>query len=54
MAFSVTRELQGNKMTSKYTGKLAGDTITGKIEAKDRDGNDQSRDWTAKREPAKK
>jgi hypothetical protein len=54
VAFSVTREIQGNKRTSKYTGKLAGDTITGKIETKDRDGNDQSRDWTAKREPAKK
>jgi hypothetical protein len=54
VAFSVTREFQGNKRTSKYTGKLAGDTITGKIETKDRDGNDRSSDWTAKREPAKK
>ena len=29
---------------------LSGDTITGKSEFKDRDGNDQSRDWTAKKE----
>ena len=53
VAFSVTRELSGNKMTSKYTGKLTADAITGKIESKDRDGNDRSRDWTAKREAAK-
>jgi hypothetical protein len=50
VAFSVTREFNGNKMTSKYTGKISGDTITGKSEFKGRDGNDQSRDWTAKRE----
>jgi hypothetical protein len=50
VAFSVTREFNGNKMTTKYTGKLAGDTITGKAESKDRDGNDRSRDWAAKRE----
>lgn len=53
VAFSVTREVNGNKMTSKYSGKLAGDTITGKRESKDRDGKDQSQDWTAKREAAK-
>ena len=50
VAFSVTREFNGNKMTTKYTGKLSGDTITGKAESKDRDGNDRSRDWTAKKE----
>ena len=50
IAFSATREFNGNKMTSKYTGKLSGDTITGKMEMKDRDGNDRSRDWTAKKE----
>ena len=50
VTFSVTREFNGNKRTSKYTGKLSGDTITGKVESKDRDGNDQSRDWTAKKE----
>jgi hypothetical protein len=50
VTFSVTREFNGNKVTAKYSGKLAADTITGKIESKDRDGNDQSRDWTAKKE----
>jgi hypothetical protein len=35
-------------MTSKYTGKLSADTITGKI-AFERDGQTQSRDWEAKR-----
>ena len=30
--------------------KLTADAITGKVEMKDRDGNDQSRDWTAKKE----
>ena len=53
VAFSVTREYNGNKMTAKYTGKLTADAITGKIESKDREGKDQSRDWTAKRETAK-
>ena len=50
VTFSVTREFNGNKMTSKYSGKLNADAITGKIESKDRDGNDQKRDWTAKKE----
>jgi hypothetical protein len=50
VTFSVTREFNGNKFTSKYTGKLSADAITGKIESKDRDGNDRSRDWTAKKE----
>lgn len=50
VTFSVTREFNGNKMLSKYSGKLTADTITGKIESKDREGNDRSRDWTAKKE----
>jgi len=50
VSFSVTREFNGNKMTSKYTGKVTADAITGKMEMKDRDGNDRSRDWTAKKE----
>lgn len=53
VSFTVTREFNGNKRTSKYTGKLTADAITGKITSKDREGNDQSRDWTAKREAAK-
>jgi hypothetical protein len=50
VAFSVTREFNGNKMTTKYTGKLTADAITGKAESKGRDGEDRSRDWTAKKE----
>lgn len=53
VAFSVTREYNGNKRTSKYCGKLTADAITGKIEFKDREGKDQTRDWTAKREAGK-
>jgi hypothetical protein len=53
LAFSVTRERNGNKFTSKYNGKLDGDTIKGKIET-ERNGQTQSRDWEAKREKADK
>ena len=49
VAFSVTRERNGQKNTTKYKGKLDGDTIKGKWEMS-RNGQDQSRDWTAKRE----
>jgi hypothetical protein len=48
LAFKVVRERNGNKMTQKFTGKLSGDTIKGKIEF-DRNGQTQSRDWEAKR-----
>jgi hypothetical protein len=48
VTFSVTRERNGQKMTSKYTGKVSGDTLKGKIES-ERDGKPQSRDWEAKR-----
>ena len=48
LSFTAVRERNGVKMTSKYTGKVSGDTIKGKIES-DRDGKTQSRDWEAKR-----
>jgi hypothetical protein len=48
LSFSVTRERNGNKMTSKYSGKISGDTIKGKISF-ERNGEAQSRDWEAKR-----
>ena len=51
VSFTVVRERNGQKMTSKYSGKLAGDTIKGKIET-ERDGQTRSRDWEAKRETA--
>ena len=49
LSFTVVRERDGQKMTSHYSGKLTGDTITGKTEI-DRDGQTRTRDWVAKRE----
>lgn len=48
IAFAVTRTRNDQEMTTKYTGKLDGDTIKGKSE---RQGgqNAQPRDWEAKR-----
>lgn len=50
ISFNVVREFQGNKITQKFTGKLAGDTITGKMAFQRGDGEERSRDWEAKRE----
>ncbi len=49
VSFSVTREFNGNKRTSKYTGKLDGDTIKGEVERPGRDGNVMKSEWTATR-----
>ena len=49
LSFTVTREFNGNSMTQKYTGKVEGDTIKGKMETT-RDGQTRERDWEAKRE----
>jgi hypothetical protein len=49
VAFSVTREFNGNKFTSKYSGKLDGDTIKGSTERPGRDGNVRKTDWNATR-----
>jgi len=49
VSFTVTREFNGQKFTTKYHGTLSGDTIKGKIEM-ERDGQAQSRDWEAKRQ----
>lgn len=55
ISFSVKREFNGNAFVTKYSGKIDGDKITGKIEAPGRGGGDpQSRDWTATREAADK
>lgn len=48
ISFKVTRTFNDNKIVTKYTGKISGDTIKGKIEF-DRNGETQSRDWEAKR-----
>jgi len=52
ISFKVTREFNNNKVTTKYTGKVSGDTIKGKAETQ-RDGEPRSRDWVAKKEAAK-
>ncbi len=52
VSFAVTREWNGNKMTTKYSGKVSGDTLKGKTES-ERNGETQSRDWEAKKEAAK-
>lgn len=49
ITFSVEREFNGNKFVTKYSGKLAGDTITGEAEGPGRDGATQKREWVAKR-----
>jgi hypothetical protein len=49
VSFKVTRERDGQKMTTKYSGTLKDDTITGKSE-RDRDGQAQSSEWVAKRQ----
>jgi hypothetical protein len=53
ISFQVTREFNNNKVVTKYTGKVSGDTIKGKSESQ-RDGQPQTRDWVAKKEPAAK
>lgn len=47
VSFNVIRTYNENTMTNKYSGKLADGTITGTIEF-NRNGDTQSRDWTAK------
>ena len=51
VSFSVTRERNGQKSTTKYNGKVSGDTITGKQES-ERGCQVRSRDWEAKRDKA--
>ena len=53
LTFSVTREMNGNSITTKYTAKVTGDSIKGKIES-ERNGQTQSRDFEAKKETEKK
>jgi hypothetical protein len=48
VSFSVTIERNNQKRTTKYTGKLSGDTIKGSTET-ERDGQKQTRAWEAKR-----
>jgi hypothetical protein len=50
VAFTVERSFGDNKIVQKYSGKLAGDTITGEVESPGRDGGAPTkREWVAKR-----
>ena len=49
IAFSVVREFNGNKVATKYQGKLDGDTLKGSSEGPGRDGQVMKREWTATR-----
>lgn len=49
VSFKVTRERNGQKSTSTYSGELKEDTIKGTIEG-ERNGEKTSREWEAKRE----
>lgn len=52
ISFTVEREMQGNKVVTKYDGKLSGDTITGTIQLPGRDGGEpRTIDWNATRTP---
>jgi len=51
LKFAVTREFNGNKFTTKYEGKIEGDTITGNYERPGFNGGDPvKREWIAKRQ----
>lgn len=47
-SFKVNREMNGNKFTIKYQGKIKGDTFKGKREL-ERDGQTNTREFEAKR-----
>jgi len=49
VSFNLVRERNGQKLTSKYSGTLTGDTITGKAE-REAGGQVISTDWVAKRQ----
>jgi hypothetical protein len=53
VSFKVTREFNGNSFVSKYSAKIAGDTMKGKM-IFDRGGETMEREFEAKREAAKK
>jgi len=52
VSFKVKRDFNGQEFVIKYSGKLAGDKITGKAEF-DINGETRALDWEAKREAAK-
>jgi hypothetical protein len=48
VSFKVNREMDGNKFTLKYKGKIKGDTFKGKRDL-ERDGQTNTREFEAKR-----
>jgi hypothetical protein len=51
IAFKVTREFNGNKFTTPYTGKVEGDVLKGSFERPGRDGGAATKvEFEAKRE----
>jgi hypothetical protein len=49
LSFVLELEFNGNNYVIKFSGKLAGDTITGESEFPGRDGQSTKREWIAKR-----
>jgi hypothetical protein len=49
VAFTVVREFNGNRVETKYQGKLEGDTIKGSSEGPGRDGQIMKREWAPTR-----
>jgi hypothetical protein len=53
LSFSTTRDNNGTKSVTKYTGKLDGDSIKGSVTRPGRNGGDPTTaDWTAERAAA--
>jgi hypothetical protein len=51
VSFQVTRMFNDQKFTLKYSGKVEGDSIKGKLQAPGRDGGEgRSFDWEAKKQ----
>lgn len=50
VSFKVSREFQGNKFTTTYTGKIDGDVLKGTVERPGRDGATTKTEFEAKRE----
>lgn len=49
ISFALVRSYNGNSNTNSYSGVVAADKITGKIDSINRNGEPQSRDWAATR-----
>ncbi len=48
VSFTVTRELNGKQYVQRFSGKVSGDSIKGRVEF-EREGKPESRDWVARR-----